>query len=79
LVRSLNTRLSEKSRQLLSYDFKGQVVLAIWWGSLMYNEKFDIDFIQNNIIVPENYYSEIWLIIKDADYTPLLYPLKTKN
>lgn len=78
LISSLNNRLEDKAKKSKSYIFDGRMFLAILLGSLVFNQKLDIDFIQNQIAIPENRFSEIWLIIRDKDdYSPELYPLQT--
>jgi len=66
--------LKDKAQKSKSYKFDRQIFLAIWLGSLVFNQKMDVDFIWQKIIVPENEFSEIWQIIESEDGTPELYP-----
>ena len=76
LITSLNSRLKDKAQKSKSYKFDGQIFLAIWLGSLVFNQKMDVDFIWHKIIFPENEFSDIWLIIESEEGTPELYPLE---
>jgi len=76
LITSLNSRLKDKAQKSKSYKFDGQIFLAIWLGSLVFNQKMDVDFIRHRINIPENDFSEIWLIIQSEEGTPELYPLQ---
>lgn len=77
LLSKLNMRLEDKALKSKSYNYSGRMILAIWWGSLVFSEKFDIDFIRHEIRVPENDFLEIWLIIRNKDdYSPELYLLQ---
>jgi len=71
----LNSRLKDKAQKSKSYKYDGQIFLAIWLGSLVFNQKIDVDFLKPRIIVPENDFSEIWLIIKGEEGSPELYSL----
>ena len=76
-IADLNNRIADKVNKLVSYTFSGRILLVIWCGSLNFNEKFDIDFIRGKINIPQNDYSEIWLIIREKeDNSPALYPLQ---
>jgi len=78
ILSSLNMRLRDKAEKSKSYIFNGRMFLAIFLGSLVFNQKSDVDFIRNQIVIPDNKFSEIWLIIRDKDdYSPELYPLQT--
>jgi hypothetical protein len=77
LVRSLNEILHKKAQKSFDYDFQGQLVLAIWLGSLIFHEKSDVDFIRQDIVTPNNAFSNIWLIVRDRnDHSPELYHLQ---
>jgi hypothetical protein len=76
LLSSLNIRLKDKARKSKSYNYCRRMLLAIWLDSLIFTAKFDVDFIRNQIIIPDNNFSEIWLIIQSKDDTPELYPLR---
>jgi hypothetical protein len=78
LLTSLNNRLNDKAEKSKTYKFNGRIFLVIWLGSLVFNQKFDVDFIRHKLFIPQNRFSEIWLIIRDKDdYSPELYPLQT--
>jgi hypothetical protein len=77
LIKSLNCVLEDKSAKSWEYKFDGRLILGILMGSLVFNEKIDIDFIRNEIVVPENAFTNIWLILSDrSDNTPELYDLQ---
>ena len=77
LVESLNVCLEQKTRKSKEYNFEGKMLLAILFGSLVFHEKFDIDFVRQRILIPENRFTEIWLILRDKiDNSPELYLLK---
>lgn len=76
LLAANNECLRSKADKSLKYNFGGNMVLAIWIGSSVYNRKFDIDYIKHDITIPESRFSQVWLILKDKeDYSPELYPL----
>lgn len=75
--KSINDRLADKAEKAKSYAFDHQIWLVILLGSLVFNQKVDVDFIRKRIVIPENRFSKIWLIIRDRDdYSPELYPLQ---
>ena len=75
LLSRLYERLACKACSSYKSEYNGELVLAIWNGSLMLNERFDIDFIRPKIVIPVSKFSKIWLIIKNrADNKPELYP-----
>jgi hypothetical protein len=77
LLQSLNSRLDDKARKSKSYQYDGRILLVIWFGSLVFNQRFDIDFVSRQIVIPENAFSEIWLVLRDKeDYSPELYSLQ---
>jgi len=77
LVENINTRLEDKAAKSWEYDFEGRLVLGIWIGSLVFNEKIDMDMIRNRLFFPENAFSNIWLIVKNRqDGSSELYDLK---
>lgn len=49
LVKSLNERLKDKSRKSKTYIFDGRMILALWLGSLVFNQKIDADFIHRQL------------------------------
>ena len=76
-VSSMNKVLSDKAEKSWEYDFDGKLILSIWLGSLVFTEKTDIGFIRNEINIPHNTFSDIWLIIRNlTDFSPELYPLQ---
>lgn len=77
LLESLNRRLDGKARKCESYRYEGRIFLVIWLGSLVFNQKYDVDFIRREIVIPKNAYSEIWLVIREReDNSPELYSLQ---
>jgi len=77
LVSSMNKVLSDKAEKSWEYHFDGKLILSIWLGSIVFTEKTDIDFIRNEINIPHNTFSDIWLIIRNrTDFSPELYPLQ---
>jgi len=77
LVSSMNKVLSDKAMKSWEYDFDSKLILSVWLGSLVFTEKMDIDFIRNEIIIPINAFSDIWLTIRNrTDFSPELYPLQ---
>ena len=80
LVLKLNEGLRKKAQKSFSYDYSGRLVLAIWLGSLIYHTKYDVDFFRHDIVIPENAYSNIWLIVRNQDDgSPELYHLQGKE
>ena len=77
VLASINARLSDKTAKLKSYVFDGEIWLVILIGSLVYHSKSDIDSFRGRIVIPENLFTKIWLIIRnDIDYSPELYQLQ---
>lgn len=77
-VSSINKVLSDKAEKSWEDNFDGKLILLIWLGSLVFTEKMDIDFIHNEINIPYNAFSDIWLIIRNrTEFSPELYPLQT--
>lgn len=80
LINELNTRLEDKSNKSWNYIFDGKLILAVWIGSLVYQQKSDFDFIRNKISIPNNAFIDIWLILRDDnDSSPILYPLQINS
>jgi len=77
LVDAINTVISKKAKKSNSYEYDSHMDLAVWMGSITYNHSYDVDFIRHEIIIPENSFSRIWLILRDTeDYSPELYQLQ---
>jgi len=65
IVSSLNIRLEKKAALSNEYEFEGRLLLAIWTGSMAFNQPFDFKFIFDQIEVPSSRFDQIWLILKD--------------
>lgn len=65
LIANLNTLLAEKAGKAKDYQYTGKMLLAIYIGSLVYNEIQDFRYIDSRIRMPENRFFEIWLILRD--------------
>lgn len=72
IVSSLNTILEKKAVLSYDYDFDGRLLLAIWAGSMVYNQQFDFEFIFDQIKVPSSRFDQIWLILEDEKGEPTL-------
>lgn len=72
----LNNILAKKAEKSKKYNFGGQIFLAIWIGSLVFSQANDMNFIRRDIVIPENSFTKIWLILESRkDYSPELYLL----
>jgi len=67
LVDSLNQVLADKAEKVEDYEFDDEVALAIWLGSLVFQDKTDVGFFRHRIAIPENSFSNIWLIVRNRD------------
>ena len=73
----LNDGLAEKAKKVKLYEFAGQIWLVILIASPIYNSKMDIQSFGSRLVVPDNLFEKIWLIIRDqSDYSPELYCVK---
>lgn len=64
LVENLNALLSDKSKQAKGYDVSRPVILVIRAASPVFNDE-DFDQLEENIMVPESLFREIWLLARD--------------
>ena len=77
LIESLNRVLDDKAIKSWDYKFDGRLILGVFIGSLIYNEKRDIDFMLNKIVIPKSRFTDIWLILENQiDNSPEFYILK---
>ena len=77
LVDSLNQVLADKADKVEGYNFNDDVALAIWLGSLVFQDKTDVGFFRHRIAIPENSFSDIWLILRNReDQSDELYRLQ---
>lgn len=77
LVDAINNVIAKKAKKSNSYEYDRHMDLAVWLGSITYNHSYDVDFIRHEIIIPENSFSRIWLIVRDKEnYSPELYQLQ---
>ena len=77
LLERLNIVLQSKAIKSFTYDVSDPLHLAVLIGSLVFNQAIDIDFIRPGIVIPDNAYRFIWLIVKSRDdYMPELYELQ---
>lgn len=67
IVAALNTRLEKKAQSSQQYEFDGNMVLAIWAGSFVFNTPQDFKLISPLIKIPESRFSEIWLVLQDGN------------
>ena len=65
IVSSLNIRLEDKALKSYKYEFEDRMLLAIWVGSMIFNQPIDIEFILDQIKVPSSRFDQIWLILED--------------
>jgi hypothetical protein len=74
---SINKGIGKKIKRAENYQFNGYLVLVIWNGSLVFNERFDMEFIKSGFVVPNNKFRDIWLIIKNhKDSSPELFRIQ---
>ena len=66
LIANLNHLLAEKAEKSRGYQYCGRMFLAIYVGSLVFNETNDFDYVHSRIAIPENRFSEIWLMLRDS-------------
>lgn len=64
LIENLNGLLAEKVKQVRKYDFQQEIFLVIRVASRIF-DKADFDEVEKDITVPENIFSEIWLLPRD--------------
>jgi hypothetical protein len=77
IIARINEGIEKKVISAENYQFKQYLVLAIWIGSLVFNERRDMDFIKQELIIPKNVFRDIWLIIQNFnDHSPELYRLQ---
>ncbi len=77
LVDSLNQVIADKVKKVEDYKFEDRVSLAIWLGSLVFQDETDVNFFRHSIVIPENLFSDIWLIVRDrGDNSDQLYCLQ---
>ena len=77
LVESLNRVIADKVEKVEDYEFEDKVALAVFLGSLVFQDKTDVGFFRHMIVIPENSYSDIWLIVRNrTDQSDELYPLQ---
>jgi hypothetical protein len=72
IVSSLNIRLEKKAALSSKYEFDGRLLLAIWAGSMIYNQPIDFEFILDKIKVPSSNFDQIWLLLEDKKGKPTL-------
>ena len=77
LVSNINRALIDKAEKAKGYEEIGPFVLAIWIGSFIYNYMSDIKYIAPLLLIPDNPFSLIALVITDDfDRLPALYVLQ---
>lgn len=76
IVSSLNTLLEKKAALSYEYEFEGRLLLAVWAGSMVFNQPFDFKFIFDQIEIPSSRFDQIWLILEDqkGESTLMLLP-----
>jgi hypothetical protein len=65
IVSSLNIRLEDKALKSYKYEFEDRMLLAIWVGSMIFNQPIDFEFVLDQIKVPSSRFDQIWLILED--------------
>lgn len=76
-MESLNQLIADKAEKVEDYGFDDEVALAIWLGSLVFQDMTDIGFFQHKIVILKNSYSDIWLIVRNRkDQSDELYRLQ---
>jgi hypothetical protein len=65
IVSSLNIRLEDKALKSYKYEFEDRMLLAIWVGTMIFNQSNDFEFILDQIKVPSSRFDQIWLILED--------------
>jgi hypothetical protein len=77
VLESLNTRLANKAEKVKQYVFDGKIWLVILVASPVYNSKTDIQSFGNRLVIPDNLFEKVWLVIQNqSDYSPELYEIK---
>jgi hypothetical protein len=77
ILASINISIRKKIKSAENYQFNGYLVLVIWNGSLVFNERFDMEFIKSGFVVPNNLFRDIWLIINNHnDRSPELFRIQ---
>jgi len=76
-VDSINQVFADKSQTANAYDRVGPLLLAIWIGSFVFNQKRDMNFLAPRLTIPKNPYSLIALVVTDDTGTlPTLHILQ---
>jgi hypothetical protein len=77
LIGATNQRIAEKSEKAYAYWKVGPLVLAIWIGSFVFNQRKDMKSIEPMLTIPENPFSLISLVVtEDTDPEPALFVLQ---
>jgi hypothetical protein len=76
IIDEFNRVISEKAQKSFSYNIQGNLLLAIYLGSIVFNEAIDMKFMNPHIIIPENNFDEIWVIIRAGQSRYDLYQLQ---
>jgi hypothetical protein len=76
LIKAFNDVLSKKAKKSFKYTPADKQILAIYMGSMVFQESIDLEFMRPEIIIPENKFSEIWILIKSYESKFKLYRLQ---
>ena len=74
-VTAVNHAMAKKAEKRRQYAFRGPILLAVWIGSLVFAHESDFRLLAPRLLVPENQYSLISLILK-SDSGPTLLVLQ---
>lgn len=77
IIAEMNRVLASKAKKSKDYKFDGRLLLAMFLGSLVFNEAIDMKYIKPYIKIPENNFSEIWVIIRNGEGTYALFSLQS--
>ncbi len=64
LIKTLNNLLKKKTRKTITYKPHDKLFLVIRVTSPIF-DKSTFDMFEDNIVIPENQYDEIWLVLFD--------------
>jgi len=67
LLDSINRTLADKVHVSTGYEPVGPLLLAIWVGSFIFNEKRDMSFLTPRLTIPPNTLSLIALVVTEDD------------
>lgn len=79
IIAEMNRILASKAQKSREYDFDGRLLLVLFLGSLVFNEAIDMKYMRPYLNIPDNGYSEIWVIVRDRNDSYDLFPLQSQR